>query len=225
MESNLRVLITGYAKPELDELRITLSHLAGLNTTTLLANPSHDDPLYGVTTLPDVLILFLGQRAESVLKALGAKPAQLRPTTLVISTIGDNTALMRLAMQAGVRDFFPYPVLERELMETLKQVVREKSLKASGQNSQIFAVVNAKNGSGASMVAGNLAHITAVHEQARVALMDMDMQFGTQALNFNIHPQQGIFETLPVIDTLDSVALNSFMTVHKKWFSVINHVA
>lgn len=189
--------------------------MSGLELHTHLSDHHHIDPLYGITAFPDVLILHLDEQAEAVLKALANKPTNTRPVTLAISSCGDNTQLMRLAMQAGVRDFYPYPVPEREIADTLRHIAREQSAKSANNDTQLTVMLNAKNGSGASTLACNVAHILATQANTKVSLLDLDMQFGTQILNFDLHPQQGFFEALPLIETLDVVALNTFLTAHK----------
>ena len=49
----------------------------------------------------------------------------------------------------------------------------------------------------------------AAHCGMRVAIMDLDLQFGTQALQLDLHAEQGLLEALKVADTLDLVALQA----------------
>lgn len=220
MRSKLQIILSGHSRSEIEAINTLLSNIAGITVDMRLSDDGSIDPLHGVTDLPDVLIVYLNTQADEILKALARRSAAARPVTLVIGTT--NTTLMRLAMQAGVRDFYPYPVKEQEIAETLRQIAKEKTAKISGRESRLSAIINAKGGSGASVLACNLAHNMALKTDARIALLDMDLQFGTQALNLNLKPMLGIFEALDRIDSHDIVALNGFFTKHKSGLHLLS---
>ncbi|MEI7839768.1 MAG: AAA family ATPase [Methylococcaceae bacterium] len=222
MRTQLKVLLSGRSKPELEELKIFFLKLSNINLETRFSSDEYIDPLHGIKTLPDILILHLNAQAESTLKALMNKILLTRPVILVISSDYNNPNLIRLAMQAGARDFYSYPIIEEELVDVIKQIFREKIAKTIGQQSRLTAVMNAKGGSGASIIACNIAHIMSVKSDARIALLDMDLQFGTQTLNFDLKPKLGIFEALEQIDSHDIVTLGGFLTNHKSGLSLLS---
>ena len=77
------------------------------------------------------------------------------------------------------------------------------------------AVVNAKGGSGATLLAANLAHVLAKEGRQKVALIDMDLQFGTLGLYLDLQPTMGIVEVLEYAHGLDAIALKAYMTEHE----------
>ena len=50
---------------------------------------------------------------------------------------------------------------------------------------RLNAVINAKGGSGASFIASNVAYILSKETDSKVALVDLDLQFGSVGLNFD----------------------------------------
>jgi pilus assembly protein CpaE len=213
--STLNVLLAGRASAEVEELRILVSKLPGVQVTTRVATNGHMDPLYGITAMPDVLVLTLSAHAEEELRALIARPANDRPATIVIGKSVEDAGIMRLAMQAGARDFYRLPVPETELLSTLRQIARERSSRQTGRQSRMTAVIDAKGGAGASIVACNVAHVIATQTGLRTVLMDMDLQFGTQMLNLDLRPEHSILDLLSSVETLDVVGMSAFLTEHK----------
>ena len=121
---------------------------------------------------------------------------------------------MRHAMRAGARDFFTRPVKAEMLLDAINLVANEKYSQSTG-GPLLTAVVNAKGGSGATLLAANLAHVLAIEGRQKVALIDMDIQFGTLGLYLDLQPSMGIVEVLEYSHDLDAVALQAYMTEHE----------
>ena len=71
----------------------------------VLANGSHN-PMLGVETPPDVLVLLLTEYSHLELQELIAIKTDERPPLIIVGSATDPN-VMRLAMQAGARDFLP----------------------------------------------------------------------------------------------------------------------
>jgi pilus assembly protein CpaE len=207
------ILIAGRSKANLEGLEASLQGNTDFQLQSKLIVNGHMDPLHGVTTLPDILLLDLSLAWEDELKALSQHSRSERPAMIAIGAEG-NSEMMRLAMKAGARDFFTHPVAADELVNTLRQIVEDSSSK-DGAKAKISAVINAKGGSGGSFLASNLAHIAVSHYQLRMALIDLDLQFGSLPLYLDLSPREGIVEALANIDQLDSTALKAHMTKHE----------
>jgi len=112
-------------------------------------------------------------------------------------------------MQGGARDFLTKPVNIQELTKTVTRMETEKYQVQLAEQGSLTAVINAKGGSGATMMACNIAHMMQVVEGEEVILLDMDMQFGSLAQYFDIKPKNGGIEALKVVDDLDATALSA----------------
>lgn len=220
----LKILIAGRDKPALEALANTVAGTVTGQTQDIsirhISN-GHADPLYGVEEIPDLLIFHAGSAGEAELEALIERPAEKRPVTLVIGPAG-STALMRMAMKAGARDFLEDPVDIEELNETLAQISKDfRQANRGAADNKLVSIVSAKGGSGASFLSVNLAHMMAASSNQRVALLDLDLQFGSLGQYLDITPQHGLMHALDMADQLDDVALDAYMAKHKSGVSLL----
>jgi pilus assembly protein CpaE len=220
VRKQLQVLISGRDKTALETLA---NGIAGQGHDVSLRHicNGHADPLYGVPDLPDLLIFHAGSGGEAELEALIGRPAELRPITLVIGP-ATNMQLMRLSMKAGARDYMQDPVDPTELNETLMRMAKEvRQSTEEGKDGKLVAIVSAKGGSGASFLAVNLAHMMAASSSQRVALLDLDLQFGCLGQYLDLKPEHGLMHALDMADQLDDVAIDAYMAKHKSGVSLL----
>jgi pilus assembly protein CpaE len=213
MRYPLEILLAGRSKPELEALEQLLDHHSGVKVSTRLINNGHTDPLYSIGTLPDVLIYVSSELWAEELAALGARPPSERPPTLVVGPAGDFTQF-RMAMQAGARDFFTLPVSQEDLASALERISRDLKTETNRKTAKLTVVINAKGGSGASVVATNIAHINALDSERRTLLVDLDLQFGALPVYLNLAPNNGLFQALHDVDKLDSLAIEGLVLKH-----------
>lgn len=218
MTRPVQVLLVAQSKQTLEMLKPLLRDEADIKFSARVVEQGQADPLQGVKQQPDILLLELSDNWEHELSALKARVN--RPEVLALST-RDDPAMMRMAMQAGARDFFTTPLVAHELSAALHKAAQEKLSGKAPYQEHMTAVLNAKGGSGATLLASNLAHILAADMRARVALVDLDLHFGTAALYLDLHPETGILEALADVDELDAVALQGYMTKHPSGLEVL----
>ncbi len=208
------ILIAGQAQPLCDAVRDILQGQPDLQVSSRVEDTLPVDPLHGLTDLPDVLIVVLSARWEETLRVLASRPAAQRPAMIVIGPANDSQ-VMRRAMQAGVRDFFIPPVPHGELLHAVRLIGREKNAQTATPGiGSLTAVINAKGGSGASFIAANMAHMSALRHKAPVALLDLDLQFGALPAAFDLEQRNSLLEALAASEQLDPVALQGYMGKH-----------
>jgi pilus assembly protein CpaE len=169
--------------------------------------------------MPDVLILCLSTIWREELQALAERPPAMRPPVVVLAPSGDPQ-IMRLSMQAGARDFYTRPVDYQDLIPALQQMELHSAVGQPG-TSGLTVTINAKGGSGASLLAANLAHVMAIDSGLRVALVDLDIQFGNLGLYLDLYPERGLLEALEAVDDMDGVALQAYMEEHSSGVDVM----
>lgn len=174
----------------------------------------HADPLYGMSTMPDLVVMLLADSGHSDLEALVAEQKPGGPPIIIVAEHGDANT-MRLAMRAGARDFLSGQVSAAELSETIDRVVSQ-SIDTSGERDERLTIfVNAKGGSGATFLACNVAHILESVAEVPTALMGLDLQFTGLSQYFDIKLRHGLMEVLDSVYSLDDVALEAYMTKHE----------
>ena len=203
----MRLLISGRDAAALNHLKALSQGIAHLQVSTRLVSNGHTDPLYGLEQQPDFLLLRVSHLWREELAALLQHPLKERPPLLVCGSLDEHEG-MRMAMQAGARDFLPEPVSAEDLQSALERMQLEQHSEY-GSKGKLVSVMNAKGGSGASMLACNLAHQLSV-QGGRTLLLDLDLQFGSLAHSLDVLPTHSHTDVLQQIDTLDSVALRGF---------------
>jgi len=215
------VLISGRDSLMLEHIRSNLDGVGNnISLECVTVVNGHVDPLHGVGSQPDLLVLHLSDRWQSELSALCDHPPQERPPLLIIGD-SQNPDMMRLGMQVGARDFLTEPVNIEDLTKTLTRMETEKNQVQLAEQGSLTAVINAKGGSGATMLACNIAHMMQVVEDEEVILLDMDMQFGSLAQYLDIKPENGVIEALKVVDDLDATALSAYLLKHASGLKVM----
>ncbi|HFE37299.1 MAG TPA: hypothetical protein ENK06_02615, partial [Gammaproteobacteria bacterium] len=106
----------------------------------------------------------------------------------------EDTKAMREAMRLGAEDYYSNPEQIVELDTALTSIVEQLSIAKIAEETKkkeekpclVTTVINTQGGSGASFIAANLAHLFASQHKHHTALLDMDVQFGSHALNLDV---------------------------------------
>ena len=221
--NSLNIQLTGHDESNLGKLKDLVSQLPGVKAQfRVLKGYDHDFPS-SADLKADVLIHFLGPKAELELENLAAQNKQARPIKLIVYDKGmPEPRLMRLAMQVGARDFIMGPQLVEDTLAAVRTLLKDEFDTAHDSGQSITAVVNAKGGAGASTIACALAYAFATQEAMQTLLLDLDLQFGTQCLRLNLESPHGLIEAMTAIETLDAVALRGYMAKHVSGLHVLN---
>jgi pilus assembly protein CpaE len=116
-------------------------------------------------------------------------------------------------MRAGVREVLPAPATAADVLATLRRQMRKRATPPPlPHHGEVLALVSCKGGSGATFVAANLAHLLALGGGRRVALIDMNLQFGDAALFVSSQaPVSNVADVAHNIARLDADLLQSSM--------------
>ena len=213
MTSKLKVLLASRSKPALAELHAKLAAASRYELHSRHIENGHADPLYGLSFVPDVVVMTLTERGHHDLGELTNEQHALRPPMIVTAEHGDAQT-MRLAMQAGARDFLPGALNAQDLIASIDRAAAQNVKPAEARTSNLIAVVNAKGGSGATFVASNAAYIMSTVSRQSTALLSLDMQFESLAPYFDVSLKHGLMQVLENANDLDAVALDAYMTQH-----------
>lgn len=212
MSETSSVLLASANASVIDRVSLLLADQPDLKVSTRQLERA-DNPLAGLKVLPDLLVMIVGPNWEVELAMVPTGAGT--PPLVVIAPEGDIGS-MRRAMQLGARDFLGIQVSGADLIKSLRTILGDERRRRTGALApgKIVAVINAKGGSGASFVAGSIATALATASGRRVALLDMDLQFGVQALALDVKPRANLLDALQMGEQLDGVALEGFMTPH-----------
>lgn len=141
---------------------------------------------------------------------------------IVIFAIGamNNPETIVSAMRAGAREYLERSATTESMVEAFTRLAttRSKARTSSGR-ARVFAVANAKGGSGATTVAVNTA-IALQESQSGVLLVDF-ANLGHTALHLNVRPTFGIVDALQNLHRIDTSLLQGLMTSCKNGLQLL----
>lgn len=116
----------------------------------------------------------------------------------------DEVGLFRSLLERGIADYIVKPVPVELLTTSLKRAVEGTgAARRTSRLGRTVAVLGVRGGVGATTVACGLAHIIANRHRRRVAVLDLDLHFGTVALAMDLDPVNGLRDAIEQVDGLD----------------------
>ncbi len=132
---------------------------------------------------PDVLMLELSAPDELAMAAIELALVKAPGTHMVLVSPDRSVEFLMRAMRAGVREVLPAPMTLATVQQVIKHAQGYPAISGRHRNAvgQVFAMIQAKGGSGATFLATNLAY--ALSKQGkRVAVLDLNLYFGDAAM-------------------------------------------
>jgi len=159
---------------------------------------------------PNLLILDSLLQGPAMLHALD-RLAQVieQGTKVVIIGAVNDIALFRELMARGVSEYIVPPLQPIDVIRTVCGLYVNPDKPFAGR---VVAVIGARGGIGASTIAHNVAWSIAERQESSATLLDLDLSFGTAALDFNQDPPQSIADALMAPDRVDDVFLERVTT-------------
>ena len=134
---------------------------------------------------------------------------------VTVIAIGERNdcGLFRDLLHHGVADYLVKPLSTGLLQKAIAHVADDQeTTRSNNRLGKLVAVMGARGGAGATTLATGLSWTIAQQRRRRVALVDLDLQFGTVALSLDIEPSHGLREALENPDRIDSLFMERVMT-------------
>lgn len=179
-------------------------------------------------TSPDIIIMTLGAGDTDVLN-LAERIILHRPKTFVILVAEAlDVEIMQSAVRVGCHNVTKLPTSSKEFGEYIKSVYNNESIRIKSLtdkdtliwSSTVITVFGAKGGLGKSTIAANLA-VKLAEKRKKVALVDLDLQFGDLHIFLDIEPKDTIVELVQEIATPNIDSIRSYMQVHSSGVHVL----
>jgi pilus assembly protein CpaE len=171
--------------------------------------------------VPDVLVVDQPRVEEGELDQL-ERIGHLFPRLAFIVLSGDlSQDFLLRAMRAGVREVLPAQPAAGALAQAIDHVA-EKLGNAGATQGKVLAFISCKGGSGSTFLATNLAYALAAGGKQRVALIDMNLQFGDASLFVSdVKPLATLSDVATQIHRLDPSFLASSMVAVLPNYSIL----
>ena len=186
-------------------------------------------------TRPDVIIMDINMPVMDGIRASGHISLELPDCSIVMVSVQGEEEYIRLAMQAGARDFLVKPFSNNDLIRTVvdvhkAEVSRRRALRQSFQKptqlvpkakekereGKIVTFFGSKGGVGKSTILLNTAIELVKKESKRVCIVDCDLQFGDLGIMLNISPTFTIADLVNEPSPWTKADLETFLTFHEE---------
>jgi len=176
--------------------------------------------VYKAETTPNLVVVEShGDRAQIMAELLQfAEVCQPNTKVIVIGHVND-IILYRELMKNGVSDYMVAPINPVQFIESVATLYNDPKAAPLGK---IIAFVGSKGGVGSSTIAHNIAFATSQRLDIETVLTDLDLSFGTAALNYNQDGSGTIYEALSAPDRVDSTLIERLMSKLGNKLSLLN---
>ena len=178
---------------------------------------------------PEVVLLLMGDGDNECIP-VAERIYMCRPgcSALIIS---ENIEIetYKQAIRAGVKSVMQWPVEQKQLLENIKLAANIEKMRSStfgpGTNnmswgSKVVTVFGTKGGIGKTTLAVNLA-VKLSQNKKKVALIDLDLQFGDVNVFLDIEPKDTLSELVQESNSFDIETIKNYMVLHSSGINIL----
>ena len=174
----------------------------------------------------EILIIGLsaasGHQVEKAVNFLGKRPARLQ---VMVALRDADVVSSRALTRAGAADVIPLPANEAVWALAIERLLaRDTSGREAGRRQgQIVALLKAGGGVGATSLGVQSAHrlVGRAGTERKICFADLDLQFGTGALNFDINEALTVTDCVAVGEVLEETQFATALASHKSGIRVL----
>jgi pilus assembly protein CpaE len=168
---------------------------------------------------PTILIVEVSGSPDEVIEGMESLAGVCDPGTSVIVIGSENDiTLYRTLISKGVTDYLVVPVAPQQIADAVYRVIADPNAR---EPARIISFYGARGGVGSSSIAQNMAWVISEAFDDDVMLVDLDLQFGTAALDFNLELPQTIRDAISDPGRLDSQLLEKCVGKYSDNLSVL----
>ena len=174
---------------------------------------------------PDIVLTDVNMPVMDGIQLTERLATELPGSPAIIMSVQGERDYLRRAMQAGAREYLIKPFSHDELVAAIRRVHQLELKKGAmiaraptdGQGAvprapgEVIVLFSGKGGVGKTLLATNLAVALATETKARVALVDLDLQFGDVGVMLNLDHSRSITDVVDAGEGLDADILNEIL--------------
>lgn len=187
-------------------------HITSLNFVRFVAEVNSAEALAKVLQDSPVNLVFfhLDPDPKTVVEVIEQVSSKLPELALIGISHNMGPESILAPMRAGCDQFVCEPIDDADLATAVARVAARRSLATT--KSKCIVVTGASGGVGATSIACNLALELAQLSQRECAIVDLDLQMGNVAVNFDCDPKYTMYDLAASGGDLDRSVLTSTMT-------------
>jgi pilus assembly protein CpaE len=175
-------------------------------------------------TATDLLVIACSGYSERALSLIGSTAREHPELAIVVLSQSSPDGFLSRLFEMGADDVVRLPESPERVRFTLQKVVaRRRATAASsgtGGRGSMICVLGPKGGTGKTVTTSNLAASLAGSGK-RVAVMDLDLQFGDLALCMGVRPETTIYDLANAGGSLDAEKLDAYLVPHESGARVL----
>lgn len=213
---------TGIQRPEIGAVLGKLPQLKLLDQTT---DPQsfagqHKD------VSPDVVLVEMNGESR-VPEWLENLPQEMPHTHVLVCSYNREPDFLIRAMQVGIREFLPLPLIQGELENALNRVrmARKQLIPVENREGRIIVVTGHKGGAGSTTVAVNLAQALGESVAGRIALIDLGRPFPDVGTFLDQESNYSIVDLMQNIANLDKSFIQRIMQPYGARLSILHGIS
>lgn len=183
---------------------------------------------------PDVVLMDINMPLMDGITATEKLTMELPQIGIIIMSVQGEQEYLRKAMMAGAREYLMKPPTGDELVATIRRVYEVECKRrltmglptsnqepAAHEPGRVITVYSTKGGVGKSILAANLAVALKTIGNSRVAMVDLDLQFGDVAMLLDLLPKRTIADLVSEPEHFDGDMVENYMMEHDSGIRVL----
>jgi len=179
---------------------------------------------------PAIILMSINISSMDAVSATEKISLEVPEASVIIMGVQGEQEHLHRALMAGAKIYLTKPFAGDELVNTLKKVyeqnqrlknVLRQMTPSSAQAGKVISVFSSKGGAGKTTIAVNLAVALAQRPNAKIGILDANLQFGDVALYLDLTPRATIADAILEADNLDEMTLSTYMTPYNDKLSLM----
>jgi pilus assembly protein CpaE len=171
--------------------------------------------------MPDIVLIYSDMQQMDGYEACEKITEICRNTSVIIMAREIGAEQVRKAMVSGAKDYLTLPLDINGLISTIRITYKRRikydntrieDVQNDKKTGHLIGIFSTKGGVGKTTIALNLAVDLAQKTNKKIALVDLDLQFGDVALMANIEPERTLADIMEETASVDPSVINSLLT-------------
>jgi pilus assembly protein CpaE len=168
------------------------------------------------STATDLLVIACAGYSDRALFLIDGAAQQRPERPVIVLSEGSSNGFVQRAFEAGADDFITLPETPDRVQFALHKAIARKhgaAVAAGTSLAELICILGPKGGTGKTLTAVNLSVALAAAGR-RVAVVDLDLQFGDLGLALGLAPDRTIYDLANSGGTLDAEKIDGFLMPH-----------